>query len=132
MPYKCTACNKTFRYKVSQKSHKCPINNLDQTNQCKKEQIINNTSDNTNCTESKITDIEDVSSTAVLNPDPNKTSIVVSCDPLIEISYNSADIPRITNTINDEVAKTEELVAYVKTGSELKFLINYIFIIFSR
>ncbi|XP_076271059.1 uncharacterized protein LOC143202936 isoform X2 [Rhynchophorus ferrugineus] len=26
MPYKCTACNKSFRYKVSQKSHKCPMN----------------------------------------------------------------------------------------------------------
>lgn len=26
MPYKCTACNKSFRYKVSQRSHKCPMN----------------------------------------------------------------------------------------------------------
>lgn len=26
MPYKCTACNKSFRYKISQKSHKCPVN----------------------------------------------------------------------------------------------------------
>lgn len=26
MPYKCTACNKSFRYKVSQKSHKCTSN----------------------------------------------------------------------------------------------------------
>lgn len=26
MPYKCTACNKSFRYKVSQRSHKCPVN----------------------------------------------------------------------------------------------------------
>lgn len=26
MPYKCTACDKSFRYKISQKSHKCPAN----------------------------------------------------------------------------------------------------------
>ncbi|KAJ8930970.1 hypothetical protein NQ314_016184 [Rhamnusium bicolor] len=26
MPYKCTACDKSFRYKVSQRSHKCPMN----------------------------------------------------------------------------------------------------------
>lgn len=26
MPYKCTICNKTFRYKVSQRSHKCIVN----------------------------------------------------------------------------------------------------------
>lgn len=26
MPYKCTACDKSFRYKVSQRSHKCPAN----------------------------------------------------------------------------------------------------------
>lgn len=25
MPYKCTACDKSFRYKVSQRSHKCPV-----------------------------------------------------------------------------------------------------------
>lgn len=24
MPYKCTACDKSFRYKVSQRTHKCP------------------------------------------------------------------------------------------------------------
>lgn len=26
MPYKCTACGKSFRYKVSQRSHKCLMN----------------------------------------------------------------------------------------------------------
>lgn len=26
MPYKCTACDKSFRYKVSQRSHKCLMN----------------------------------------------------------------------------------------------------------
>lgn len=26
MPYKCTACDKSFRYKVSQRSHKCTAN----------------------------------------------------------------------------------------------------------
>lgn len=124
MPYKCTACNKNFRYKVSQKSHKCSMNNSEplsdifnnQSDDKKRENTPDEESkDSKASTSKKIVSEVDYggeqmeSSNETEKSEVLKTSILVSCNPLIEISYNAADLQSaMKHVVTEDVVPTKE------------------------
>lgn len=125
MPYKCNSCNKSFRYKVSQKSHKCTITKAEPTNGTERSQSI--IADKVNVPNGrKLKQQAKISTTLVTKEDPTKqpantfilekdinaqkTCILVSSHPHIEISYNAADLkPTIQTHLEQELLLSRDL-----------------------
>uniref|UniRef100_A0A6P7GMU9 Zinc finger protein 567-like n=1 Tax=Diabrotica virgifera virgifera TaxID=50390 RepID=A0A6P7GMU9_DIAVI len=103
MPYKCPTCDKSFRYKVSQKSHKCLMHSpavVDATDQ----QISSTSQSSPKCVMNVDLDTGNISvviqepkehqmETVVSSESPvQKKSILLNDNNRIEISYNTADL----------------------------------------
>lgn len=118
MPYKCNVCDKSFRYKVSQKSHKCVMSNIESVNGTendksiteKRPKIVNDGINKCVATTSAAVVSKGLPSGELLElasiekkVAPQKTSILLSCNPHIEITYNAADLESaIQNNLVDE------------------------------
>lgn len=121
MPYKCNGCNKSFRYKVSQKSHKCLINDTEsikniENNHSGKEivaKLLTETPNkNTGTTSPSLPHVKSMVEAIVQKTEKaQKTSILLSFNPHIEITYNASDLESATeNNIVTENVPNEELL----------------------
>lgn len=118
MPYKCNICDKSFRYKVSQKSHKCIMSNIesengpqnDQSINEKRPKIVNDVMNKCVATNSSLVVPKELLNTEIIELSSveksvasQKTSILLSCNPHIEITYNAADLESaIQNNLVEE------------------------------
>lgn len=103
MPYKCTACDKSFRYKVSQRSHKCPMNPPGSV-----VRIVESSE--------KIQKQETITSAVNLNNEP------VKC--IMSVDYNTGNINFIQNDHNSEIK-----VMYLENNGIQKNLQNNIVVV---
>lgn len=134
MPYKCTACNKSFRYKVSQRSHKCPVNppgsvvripeaekppesnepspkSFQNDGQCITS--VDHNMENMIADEYKSGAIFTVSGGFPENEQIQKESIVLNNNEQIEIRYNKADLQLAINkseTVDDHKRREKRSV----------------------
>lgn len=102
MPYCCTACNKTFRYKVSQRTHKCTVQPpgtvVRQTGDLL-QKLLNNVNLNFN---SQPKDDLQLEQTTMPMEDP----IAKSLDDLVNESCNKMGLEQWTNAIETNLPET--------------------------
>ncbi|XP_076233721.1 uncharacterized protein LOC143178772 isoform X4 [Calliopsis andreniformis] len=114
MPYKCTACGKSFRYKVSQRTHKCPaqqMGNIQQTSNIDQQQIkLSNTQDTGNdlCKTQKDSLEENQPVLNVINNEENKYVLIIN-DQGQHLLTKESHIEKIQAIPNKE-EKLEEFV----------------------
>lgn len=104
MPYKCTACNKSFRYKVSQRSHKCPMNPPGSVIRITDS---DNTATNSQANQTtEITQAQNDSSelTPVLNMESLRTN-PKKC--IMSVDYNTGSINLISGAENKEMIRCD-------------------------
>lgn len=103
MPYCCTACNKTFRYKVSQRTHKCtaqpPGTVIRQTGDLL-QKLLNNVALNFNTPQPK--DELHVEQPIGVTED----SIAKSLDDLVNESCNKMGLEQWNNTMESNLTET--------------------------
>lgn len=123
MPYKCIACNKNFRYKVSLKSHKCPVTNSDLKHENEKDEELVHSSNNEIDQEKKLLDSSELGCSEI-----HKKCILVSRNPHIEISYNAADLKSVNQEEIEKItALNEQISIYKKPGQFSIMIYNKIY-----
>lgn len=130
MPYKCNVCNKSFRYKVSQKSHKCSANNTESLKNIENNQSVTENTEKipsetpnkiSSTIPSKLPHMEAMMESIVeKKEETQKTSILLSFNPHIEITYNAADLESaIQNSLVNENVPDEELLTSDVSGKSI-------------
>lgn len=102
MPYCCTACNKTFRYKVSQRTHKCtaqPPGTVIRQPGDLLQKLLNNVALNLNTQPKDETHVEQTICTT-------EDSISKSLDDLVNESCNKIGLEQWNGTIESHLTET--------------------------
>ena len=114
MPYKCTACGKSFRYKVSQRTHKCPAQQANALNQ--QSMQLSNTRDAKDSREPRRDPLEENQPMLnVVNNEENKYVLIIN-DQGQHLLTKESNIEKIQVTANKEQTLEEYITINNKSA----------------
>lgn len=113
MPYKCTACNKNFRYKVSQRTHKCTSeangSTIIPTEDLVDRLLRSSNSLNANESTQSLNDVPNINNERILYREQQIHS-PHSNEPLIDFNQSDDCIPKLIKPISNEIKNQPPLV----------------------